>query len=134
MRRRFVIRLLVGALVGLGAAGAVLASGVVVSIRNESGVELENVSLSFGQHHFVVGVLQAGEVTSKRFHRAGEGADFALRLHRGGVPLQAGANVYFGDLSLSTTVMFVILDGNRVAVRHNGKAVASVQLLTTSRP
>jgi hypothetical protein len=102
----------------------VAAAGVTLTVRNNSKADIEDVAIEYGRGRILVGRLRPGEEKREQVGKIGEGASFKVLFRQGGEQFMTSINVYFADLRLWTTVSFVVMQGQRIRVLHNGEAIA----------
>jgi hypothetical protein len=107
----------------LGLVMAVVYSGVILEITNNSRATIREVSINYGRGTYFLPELKSGETVKNRVGKIGEGANFEIVWKYGESNVgDVTYNVYFTDILSPTRISITFPDEKSALLEYRGKA------------
>jgi hypothetical protein len=107
----------------LGLIFAIMYSGVILEITNNSQATIKDVSINYGRGTYFLPEIKNGETVKNRIGKIGEGANFEITWKYGESNVgNVTYNVYFTDMLSPTRISIIFPDEKSALLEYRGRA------------
>ena len=107
----------------LGLIFAIMYSGVILEITNNSQATIKDISINYGRGTYLLPEIKSGETVKNRIGKIGEGANFEITWkYAENIVGSVTYNVYFTDMLSPPRISIIFPDEKSALLEYRGRA------------